>query len=68
MLYSLQPHSHKGNEMSKKQALALLLDVVVNMDPDQIVLVGGFDYDEVADARIMIAEHLANCDEMLRVS
>ncbi len=54
--------------MSKKQALALLLDVVVNMDPDQIVLVGGFDYDEVADARIMIAEHLANCDEMLRVS
>lgn len=54
--------------MSKKEALALLLDVVNNMDPDQIVLVGGFDYDQVAQARNTIAEHLDKCDEMLRVS
>jgi len=54
--------------MSKKEALALLLEVVNAMDPDQIVLVGGFVFDEVLDAKALIAVHLHNCDEMLRVS
>ena len=55
-------------EMSKKEALALLLDVVANMDADQIVLVGGFDYDEVADARDVVAAHLDKCDDMLGIA
>lgn len=54
--------------MTKREALALLLDVVNNMDSDQIVLVGGFDIGKVIIASNVIADHLDKCDEQLRVS